>query len=50
MGMNLLTENTNKLIAIISVVLGILIFIYPNLVAYIIAFFLVVTGVLEVIK
>ncbi|RAP50200.1 MAG: hypothetical protein BZ136_01915 [Methanosphaera sp. rholeuAM74] len=43
-------DKTNEILYVMAIVLGILIFIYPNLVAYIVALFLVVYGVLMLIK
>ncbi|MDO5851997.1 MAG: hypothetical protein Q4Q23_05885 [Methanobacteriaceae archaeon] len=45
-----MTDKTTQIIGLIAIVLGVLIFIYPNLVAYLIGIFLVIFGVLEIIK
>lgn len=43
-------DNTNELLNLAAIVGGLLILVYPNLVAYVIAIFLIVYGVLQIIK
>ena len=45
-----MVDSTNDLINVAAIIGGLLILIYPNLVAYVIAIFLIVYGVLEIIK
>lgn len=42
--------NNNQYLYVLCIITGFLILIYPTLVAYIIALFLIVYGVLEIIK
>ena len=44
------SDMTNQIIYIMAVILGILIIVYPNLVAYIVGLFLIIYGVLQIIK
>ncbi|MBE6493676.1 MAG: DUF3096 domain-containing protein [Methanosphaera stadtmanae] len=41
---------TNQIIYIMAVILGILILVYPNLVSYIVGLFLIIYGVLQIVK
>ena len=45
-----MTDKTNEIIYILAIILGIIILIYPNLVAYIVGLFLIAYGVLQLIK
>ncbi|MBO7719105.1 MAG: DUF3096 domain-containing protein [Methanosphaera sp.] len=45
-----MSDNTNELLNVAAIIGGLLILIYPNLVAYVIAIFLIVYGVLQIIK
>jgi len=43
-------DMTNQIIYIMAVILGILILVYPNLVSYIVGLFLIIYGVLQIVK
>lgn len=43
-------DPTNQIIYIMAVILGILILVFPNLVSYIVGLFLIIYGVLQIIK
>ncbi|MEN6328929.1 MAG: DUF3096 domain-containing protein [Methanobacteriaceae archaeon] len=43
-------ENVRQIIGIVAIIIGILLFIYPQLVGYLVGLFLLVYGILELIK
>lgn len=43
-------DTTNQLLNVVAIIAGLLILVYPNLVCYIIALFLIGYGVLNIIK
>ena len=45
-----MTDTTNQLLNVAAIIAGLLILVYPNLIAYIIALFLIGYGVLNIIK
>ena len=46
----IMSDSTNELLNVAAIIGGLLILVYPNLVAYVIAIFLIVYGVLQIIK
>lgn len=45
-----MSDTTNQFINVFAIIAGLLILVYPNLVAYVIALFLIGYGVLQIIK
>jgi uncharacterized membrane protein HdeD (DUF308 family) len=43
-------DNVRQIIGIAAIIIGILLFIYPQLVGYLVGLFLLVYGILELIK
>jgi uncharacterized membrane protein HdeD (DUF308 family) len=43
-------ENIRQIIGVAAIIIGILLFIYPQLVGYLVGLFLLVYGILELIK
>jgi uncharacterized membrane protein HdeD (DUF308 family) len=43
-------DNIRQIIGIAAIIIGILLFIYPQLVGYLVGLFLLVYGILELIK
>jgi len=43
-------DTTREIISIVAIILGVLMLIYPQLVGYLVGIFLIIYGILELIK